>query len=140
MGRKSNYEKDIFMQLNELMSKVDKLESNSNQDRKTIKTLNSEVSSLRKENSNLRDEVVSLKQENISLNEKCNALTKENGLLRNDNERMKRILNNDSSNSSTPPSQDNPGKPANSYNGRKSTDKKKGAQLGHKGYGLKSRC
>lgn len=124
------------MQLNELMSKVDQLESNSNQDRKTIKTLNSEVSSLRKENSNLRDEVVSLKQENISLNEKCDVLTKENGLLRNDTERMKRILNNDSSNSSTPASQDKPGKPANTYNDRKSTDKKKGAQVGHQGHGL----
>lgn len=124
------------MQLNELMSKVDQLESNSTQDRKTIKTLNSEVSSLRKENANLRDEVASLKKENISLNEKCDVLTKENNLLRNDNERMKRILNNDSSNSSTPPSQDNPGKPANTYNGRKSTDKKKGAQAGHKGHGL----
>jgi hypothetical protein len=136
VGRKSNYEKDIFKQLNELMSKVDTLESGSKQNRNSIKTLNSEVSSLRKENSNLRDEVVSLKQENISLNENCNALTKENGLLRNDNERMKRILNNDSSNSSTPPSQDNPGKPANSYNSRKPTDKKKGAQIGHKGHGL----
>ena len=124
------------MQLNELMSKVDQLESNSTQDRKTIKTLNSEVSSLRKENANLRDEVASLKKENSSLNEKCDVLIKENTLLRNDNERMKRILNNDSSNSSTPPSQDNPGRSANSYNGRKSTPKKIGAQVGHKGHGL----
>lgn len=136
MGRKSNYEKDIFTQLNELMSKVNHLENNSDQDRKTIKTLNSEVTSLRKENTKLLEEVVTLNTATSSLTEKCDVLIKENSLLRNDNERMKRILNNDCSNSSIPPSQDPHGKPANTYNSRKASGKKKGAQVGHKGHGL----
>ena len=46
-------------------------------------------------------------------------LVEENTLLKADNERLKRILNNNSSNSSQPPSRDQkPTKPANTYNGR----------------------
>lgn len=48
---------------------------------------------------------------------------------------MKRILNNDSSNSSTPPSKDEGTKSANTYNGRRTTSKKPGAQKVHKGCG-----
>lgn len=60
-------------------------------------------------------------------------LRQENHLLRDDNERMKRILNNDSSNSGTPPSSDQPGKAPNSYNSMKPTKKRAGAQTGHRG-------
>ena len=64
----------------------------------------------------------------------CERLTDENILLRNDNERMKRILNNNSSNSSNPPSGYNTGektertRSANTYNGRTRSKNKKGAQ------------
>ena len=131
-----NYQKDLYKQLMEVMAKVDSLESEQKRDKKEIKTLTSEVTSLRKENAALREKVSSLEQENAALTERCGKLENENTLLRNDNERMKRILNNDSSNSSTPPSRDEETKPANTYNGRKPTFRKPGAQKGHKGSGL----
>ncbi len=131
-----NYQKDLYKQLMEVMSRVDSLESEQHQNHKEIKSLTSEVKSLRKENASLREEVSSLKQEKAILTENLSSLEKENCLLHNDNERMKRTLNNDSSNSSNPPSKDKPTKPANSYNDRKPTAKKPGAQKGHKGSGL----
>ena len=108
-----NYQKDLYKQLMEVMAKVDTLEAGQRQNRKEIKSLTGEAISLRRENATLREEVSSLKKENAALTEKCGKLEKENTLLRNDNERMKRILNNDSSNSSTPPSKDEGTKPAN---------------------------
>ena len=131
-----NYQKDLYKQLMEVMARVDSLESEQKQDKKEIKSLTNEVKSLRRENSALREEVSSLKQENAILTEKCVTLEDENTLLRSDNERMKRMLNNDSSNSSIPPSKDENTKPANTYNGRKPTSRKPGAQKGHKGAGL----
>ncbi len=107
-----NYQKDLYKQLVEIMSRVDSLESEREQDKKEIKLLTSEVTSLHRENAALREEVSSLKQKNAALTEKCERPEKENTLLRNDNERMKRILNNDSSNPSTPPSKDENIKPA----------------------------
>jgi len=129
----SNYQKDLYKQLMEVMSKVDSLESEQKQDKKEIRHLTSEITSLRKENAALREEVSSLKQENAVLTEKCAKLEKENILLRNDNERMKRILNNDSTNSSISPSKDEDTKSVNTYNSRKPTSRKPGAQKGHKG-------
>lgn len=131
-----NYQKNLYKQLMEVMSKVDSLESEQKQNHKEIKSLSSEVKSLRKENKSLHEEVSSLKQKNGTLTEECNRLKNENSLLRNDNERMKRILNNDSSNSSNPPSKDENTKPVNTYNGRKPTSRKPSAQKGHKGSGL----
>ncbi len=131
-----NYQKDLYKQLMEVMSKVDNLESEQKRNHKEIKSLSSEVKSLRKENESLHEEVSSLKQKNVVLTEECNKLKNENCFLRNDNECMKRILHNDSSNSSNPPSKDENTKPANTYNGRKPTFKKPGAQKGHKGSGL----
>ena len=97
-----NYHKDLYKQLMEVMEKVDSLESERRQDRWEIKSLTKEVTILRRENASLREEVSSLKQKNAALTERCGKLEGESMLLRNDNERMKRILNNDSSNSSTP--------------------------------------
>lgn len=131
-----NYQKDLYKQLMEVMAKVDSLEAGQRQNHKEIKDLTGEAVSLCRENAALREEVSSLKKENAALTEKYGKLEKENTLLRNDNERMKRILNNDSSNSSTPPSKDESTKPANTYNGRKTTSKKPGARKGHKGCGL----
>lgn len=131
-----NYQKDLYKQLMEVMSKVDNLESEQKQNHKEIKSLSGEVKSLRKENESLHEEVSSLKQKNAALTEESRRLRHENSLLRIDNERMKRILNNDSSNSSNPPSKDENIKPANTYNARKPTSRKPGAQKGHKGSGL----
>ncbi len=131
-----NYEKSVFNQLTEVLTKLDALEAEHRQDRKEIKSLTDEVVSLRKENTNLREEVSCLNQKNAVMEEEANKLKDENRILRNDNERMKRILNNDSSNSSIPPSKDQKGKAPNTFNGRKPTKKKQGAQPGHKGSSL----
>lgn len=60
----SNYQKDLYKQLMEVMKKVDSMEFEQKQDHKEIKSLTSEVTSQRSE------EVSSLKQENIFLTEK----------------------------------------------------------------------
>ncbi len=110
MGRKSNYENGIYQQLVEIMGRLNTVEIESTQ---KINTLNKRIDTL--ENENL-------------------ALKNENQLLKDDNARLKSIINNDSSNTSLPPSTDQKGgKPANTYNGRKKTERKAGGQNGHKG-------
>lgn len=131
-----NYEKGMYNQLMEVMAKLNAMELEHQKDRKEIKLLTAEVTSLRKENAILRGKVDKLQTENAVLIEKCEKLEKENQLLRDDNERMKRTLGNDCSNSSTPPSVEPPWKAPNTYNGRKTTKKKQGAQPGHKGSSL----
>ena len=105
-----NYEKSIYNQLMDVMARLDSVEAKSKQE---IFRLNEEISDLKKENRELREE---------------------NQRLRNDNARLKSIINNDSSNTSLPPSTDQPGgKPANTYNGRTKSHRKAGGQKGHKG-------
>ena len=71
------------------------------------------------------------------LNKKIDFLTQENQLLKDDNARLKSIINNDSSNTSLPPSTDQKGgKASNTYNGRTKTKRKAGGQKGHKGQTL----
>ena len=115
-----NYEKNMYNQLCELMEKVNSLESAHKEDRKEIHRLNCRVDSLTKENQQLRATVKAQKQELEQLHLTCETLQKENKILRKDNERMKRILGNDSSNSSNPPSSDGPYKlkAPNTYNSR----------------------
>ena len=110
MGRKSNYENGMYQQLMEIMGRLETVEKDSAQ---KIDTLNKRINVL--ENENL-------------------VLKQENQLLKEDNARLKSIINNDSSNTSLPPSADQKGgKPANTYNGRKKTERKEGGQKGHKG-------
>lgn len=105
-----NYEKGMYNQLMEVMARLDAVES-----------------SLCTEKAEHKDDVK-------HLNAKINDLTRENQLLRDDNARLKSIINNDSSNTSLPPSGDEKsGKPANTYNGREKTGRKAGGQKGHKG-------
>lgn len=128
-----NYEKSIYNQLMDVMERLDAMESECKKSHKEIKSLHAEVKSLTKENTQLKEELADMKAKNVTLIEENAALRKENQLLRDDNERMKRILNNDSSNSGAPPSTDQPGKAANTYNSRKPTKRKAGAQPGHRG-------
>ena len=108
-----NYEKGIYNQLMEVMARLDAVEAD------------------------LRDEKAEHKEDVSRLNAKIDGLTKENQLLRDDNARLRSILNNDSSNTSLPPSTDQKGgKPANTFNGRKKTERKAGGQKGHTGITL----
>ena len=101
-----NYEKNMYNHLCELMEKVNSLESAHKEDRKEIHRLNCQVESLTKENQQLRATVKAQNKELSDLHLTCEKLQKENKILRKDNERMKRILSNNSSNSSKPPSFD----------------------------------
>lgn len=131
-----NYGKSVYNQLMDVMKRLDNMEFECKKSHREIKRLNAEVKSLKKENTQLKEELADVKAQNVILTEENAALRKENQLLRDDNERMKRILNNDSSNSSTPPSTDQPGKAPNTYNSRRPTKKKAGAQPGHRGCGV----
>lgn len=105
-----NYEKSIYNQLMDVMARLDSVEKKTGQ---KISELNGEISDLKKENQELKEE---------------------NKRLSDDNARLKSIINNDSSNSSLPPSTDQKvGKPANTYNGRTKSGRKAGGQNGHKG-------
>jgi uncharacterized protein (UPF0335 family) len=117
----SNYSKDMFKQLTEIMERCDKLDN--------------KIADIREEH---KKEITKIKEEHKKevkvLNERINILTKENKELREenkilkaDNTRMKSILSNNSSNTSLPPSKDQKGKKksANEYNGRKKSTRKK---------------
>ena len=93
MGRKSDYGNGMYQQLQEIMGRLETVEKDSKQ---KIETLNKRIDTLEKENQNLK---------------------KENQLLRNDNARLQSIIDNDSSNTSLPPSTDQKsGRPANTFN------------------------
>lgn len=106
----ANYEKSVYNQLMDVMSRLDSFEEKYNQDTTELKE---ELSTLKAENKHLREE---------------------NGLLREDNARLKSIINHDSNNTSLPPSSDQKGGiPSNTYNGREKTGRKAGGQKGHGG-------
>lgn len=105
-----NYEKSMYNQLMEVMARLDAVEKD------------------------LHVEKIEHKEDVDRLNTKIDNLTQENNLLRDDNARLKSIINNDSSNTSLPPSTDEKGgRPANTFNGREKSSKKAGGQKGHKG-------
>ena len=113
MGRKSDYGNGMYQQLQELMGRFDSIEKEYNH---KFQQLNGEIFDLKKENKLLKEE---------------------NQLLRDDNARLRSIINNDSSNTSLPPSTDQKtGRPANTFNGRKKTERKAGGQKGHTGITL----
>ena len=144
MAGKSNYSKGVYDQLEDVMARLSAMEISHKEGQKKIKHLNSIVRQQEKKIEQLSD-TVRIQAETIENLEQENAcLKKENQLLRNDNDRMKRILNNNSTNSSLPPSSDqakssgdknqddgngsgtgSSGKPANRYNGRTTSQKKK---------------
>ena len=112
----ANYEKGMYNQLMDVMARLDSFEKKYDKD---VSHLNIVIDDLTKEN---------------------NELHQKNQILMDDNERLKSIINNDSSNTSLPPSsdqktdkKDKSDKPANTFNGREKTDKKAGGQKGHKG-------
>lgn len=105
-----NYEKGMYNQLMEVMARLDVMEDS------------------------LRNEKREHKEDIDRLNNKIDGLTEENRLLKDDNARLRSIIKNDSSNTSLPPSTDQKGgKPANTFNGRKKTERKAGGQKDHAG-------
>ena len=100
----SNYDKHIFRQLEDVLKKCDNL----SQEIKDIKKEHKEeIKKLKEQHS---EEIHNLKEEHKKevkqLNSKIEKLEDENKLLKDDNTRIKAILNRDSTNSSIPPSKD----------------------------------
>ena len=96
-----NYEKGLYNQLMEVMARLDAVEED------------------------LHTEKIEHKNDVDRLNAKIDCLTEENRLLKDDNARLKSIINNDSSNTSLPPFTDQKGgKPANTYNSCQHTGRK----------------
>ena len=112
MGRSSNYSNQMYQQLQEIMGRLDSVEQD-----------------LKKEKREHKEDVERLEKLIIEKDKKIEVLTE-------DNERLKRILNNNSSNSSLPPSTDKKTAPANTYNTRTKSGKKVGGQIGHRGITL----
>lgn len=115
MGR--NYNRSLFKHLEETLARCDKLENEFKAyKQKTEQELfecHAKIAEL--------EATITKKDEQIEL-------------LKGDNERLKRILNNNSGNSSLPPSTDQkPSRPANTFNGRSRTDRNIGGQKGHLG-------
>lgn len=108
-----NYERGIFNQLQEVMARLDAVEKD------------------------LKEEKTEHREDVRKLNSRIAVLETENTKLKNENARLKSIINNDSSNTSLPPSTDsNRTKSANEYNSRQKSGKKAGGQKGHKGITL----
>ena len=111
-----NYEKSIYNQLIEIMGRLESVEKDlkdeKNEHKKDVSKLNAKVTKL--------ENIIKEKDQQIKI-------------LSDDNERLKRIINNDSSNSSLPPSSDQKGRRADQYNSRKKSGKKPGGQKGHTG-------
>lgn len=122
----SNYQNQIFKQLEEVLKKCDNLSEEiieiKNKHKKEMFELDVKHS---KEINKLNDKIDNLERENEKLKE-------ENKLYKNDNDRIKAILNKDSSNSSIPPSKDEKPKKK-KINLREKTNKKSGGQKGYKG-------
>jgi len=117
-------------QIQDVMERFAKLEKSL---RDELANANAQIIALKTEVKNLNQKINELTLENIVLRTENQRLTTENRRLTDENERMKRTLNNNSTNSSQPPSSDQKGKSANTYNTREKTGKKRGGQKGHKG-------
>lgn len=86
-----HYEQSLYDEFVKVLDRLDTMKKETDQ---KISGLNNEISDLKRGNKKLR---------------------KENGLLKEDNTRLRNLLNHDSSNTSKPPSSDQkPSRPANS--------------------------
>lgn len=110
---KEDYSKDLIKEIEQLMLKCD--------------NLSQEIKTSEKKH---KKEIKELQEK---YDKRISKLEEENEKLRNDNDRLKKIINNNSDNSSKPPSSDTK---KNIPNNREKSTKKRGGQKGHKGVGL----
>jgi hypothetical protein len=118
-----NYEKGMFNQLQAALSKIDELD-------KKVNTIELETAN------KYLAVIYRLEELNKTQDEKIAVLEEKIIKLEAENDRLRKQLNNDSNNSSNPPSGDIKPNAPNTYNGRTKTGKKSGGQKGHKGHHL----
>ena len=137
----SNYNKDMYRQMEELFSKVESLTAmvermtaEKKADKKRIRELENTVKKLTVKTERQESELQKKDEELLRLKKEVAELTKNNAILQEEVTRLKSEKNNNSSNSSNPPSKDQKStKKANEYNSRTKTGRKRGGQTGHKG-------
>jgi len=118
-----NYTKDMFKQLEGALQKIDELNNKvtrietetTNKYLKIIYEKDQEIARLRAENADMKERIIKLEAEI---------------------DRLRKQINNDSSNSSAPPSSDQKPNNPNSFNSREKSGKKSGGQKSHKGHCL----
>jgi len=116
----ANYEKNLFKHNQEL------IEENE--------TLKIKIAKIGTETSNKYLGIIDRLNETIeTVMQKCASLEERVEKLEAENDRLRKQLNNDSGNSSNPPSSDTKPNAPNTYNSRVKTGKKSGGQKGHKG-------
>ena len=138
-----NYEKDVFKQLQEVMARLDKTEKKVEDTKKSWKREVKEIKAdFAIKEKKFKTEIKELKTELKTVNEENKKLKNKVNVLENENSKLRSHLNNDSSNSSLPPSTDQKGtrgqKKANKYNGRTKSKKGTGGQDGHNGTTLRA--
>ena len=123
---------DIFRQLEEAEERARKWETKAREERELRKQEVADVKAemramLAEYKEETRIEIDGLKRENAELRHKVS-------LLEDENKRLKSKIDQNSNNSSQPPSRDDkPTQKANEYNGRTKSERKIGGQTGHKG-------
>lgn len=129
---------DLYHQWEEAEAKAEKWKVKVHEERELRKQ---EVASVKAEmramlaefKEETRRQIDALKQENAKLRHKVS-------MLEDENKRLKSIIEQDSSNSSQPPSTDQKStRKTNAYNGRTTSEKKRGGQAGHQGKTLTKR-
>ena len=116
----ANYEKNLFKHNQELAIENEKLKV--------------KLAKIETETANQYLGIIDRLNETIeTVMQKCAALEERVAKLESENDRLRKQLNNDSGNSSNPPSTDIKPNAPNTYNGRTKTGRKSGGQKGHKG-------
>lgn len=134
MARKSDYGYGLYKQQEETMTRLEHLERLVGELTEEKKVLKERIIAQDKELAALKAELAALKETGAQHAEREAALVSENQLLREEVARLKSIINNDSSNTSKPPSTDQQkGKRANTFHSREKSGRKPGGQEGHKG-------
>lgn len=118
-----NYQRSVFRQLEETIQRLDRMEKQHEEDTWRLgqehrRETEAVKASLNEKIEGLQAKVTEQAKKRIE------HLEQENQLLRDDNDRLKSILNQDSNNSSQPPSSDQKGKRANQYNNREKSGKR----------------
>ena len=126
-----NYQRSVFRQLEETIQRLDRMEKQHEADTWRLEQEHARESEAVK--ASLNEKIEGLQAKVTEQAKRIEHLEQENQLLRDDNDRLKSILNQDSNNSSQPPSSDQKGKRANQYNNREKSGKRKGGQQGHEG-------
>jgi len=116
----TNYERNLFLHNQKL------IEENEN--------LRIKIAKIETETANKYLGIIDRLNETLeTVMQKCAMLEERVAKLEAENDRLRKQINNDSGNSSNPPSTDIKPNAPNTYNGRTKTGKKSGGQNGHKG-------